>query len=734
MKAGTSRPPLLPVPRTQGLPLSFAQKRLWVVDRLRPGNPAYNISGAIKLRGELDVAVLGRCVDEILRRHESLRTTFELEGEEPVQRIAPELSVPLELVDVSDVPEAQRESVVVQLVIKEAGWCFDLARGPLLRLSLLRLSTHEHVLVLVMHHIVSDGWSRGILVRDLMALYEAFVAGKPSPLPKPALQYADFACWQRNWLRDEVLEAQLSYWRRQLEGAPPVLPLPTDRPRPATQSLRGAHHRAALSPALVEALRNLSRSEGVTLFMTLMAAFQALLARVTGQEEIPVGTDVAGRTHADMEGLIGFFVNQLVIRGRLGGNPTFRALLMRIRDASLEAYAHQDLPFEELVRALNPERSLGHTPLFQVKLVLQNLSIPELHLPGLTLSGVPFENSTSKFDITLVLEELEGSLIGLWEYSTDLFDEATIARMAAAYQRVLEAVITVPGLRLSALPILAGEERHQLLVSWNDTGAELPANCRAHHLFEEQARRTPQAPAVSFQGTAWTYAELDRRANQLAHHLRTLGIGPESRVVVCLERSLELVVALLGVLKAGGAFVPLEPSYPTERLTLLLRESAGPVLLTQAHVLDELPLQAEFPVCLDTDWAEIARHPGDAPPVDVAPENLAYVIFTSGSTGRPKGVLLAHRGLCNTALAQARAFDITPGSRVLQAAALGFDASVSEVFATLLGGGCLHLAPRDEMMPGAPLRGLLEREGITTVTLTPPVLMQLDPQGLDTLR
>ncbi len=733
MQAGVSQPPLVPVPRTQRLPVSFAQKRLWVMDRMRPGNSAYNISGAIRLQGALDAEVLGRCVDEIVRRHESLRTAFELEGDEPVQRIAPALSVPLGFVDLSDLPEAQRMATAVQLVMKEAGRSFDLARAPLIHLSLLRLSPQEHVLVLVMHHIISDGWSRGVLIRDLMALYEAFSAHKPSPLAEPAVHYADFACWQRSWLRGEVLEAQLAYWRRQLEGAPPVLALPTDRPRPATQSLRGAHHRASLPPPLVEALKRFSRAEGATLFMTLMAAFQALLARYTGQDDIPVGTDVAGRNHAALDGLIGFFVNQLVIRGRLEGDPTFRTLLARVRETALEAYAHQDLPFEELVRAVNPERGLGHSPLFQVKLAMQNMPVTELQLPGLSLSGVQFENATSKFDITLVLEEFEGSLVGLWEFSTDLFDEDTIVRMAGAYQRVLEAVAAAPELRLSALPLLSEEERRRLLVTWNDTRAELPASGCAHHLFEEQVRRTPQAPAVAFQGTVWTYAELDRRANQLAHHLRTLGVGPESRVGVCLDRSLELILAFLGVLKAGGAFVPLDPNYPTERLALLLRESAVSVLLTQEHVLDELPVQAEFPVCLDTDWEQIAGHPADAPPTRVGPENLAYIIFTSGSTGLPKGVLLQHLGLCNTALAAGRAMRIRSGSRVLQLAALGFDASVWEIFSTLLSGGCLHLAPREEMMPGAPLRGLLQREAITTLTLTPSVLAQLEPQGLEQL-
>ncbi|WP_225409748.1 non-ribosomal peptide synthetase/type I polyketide synthase [Stigmatella hybrida] len=731
---GGGPPPLVPAPRSQHLALSFAQKRLWVVDRMRPGNPAYNVSGAIRLQGRLDVEVLQRCIDEIVRRHESLRTAFELQGNEPVQRILPSLSVPLGVVDLSETPEDQRHGIVVELVIKKASGSFDLARGPLLLLSLFRLSADEHVLVLVMHHIISDGWSRGILIRDLMALYESFIEGKPSPLAEPSLHYADFASWQRNWLQGEVLEAQLAYWRRQLEGAPPVLPLATDRPRPVTQSLRGAHHRAALPPPLVQALKGLSGTEGTTLFMTLMAAFQALLARYTGQSDIPVGTDVAGRNHAELEGLIGFFVNQLVIRGRLDGNPTFRALLARVRETSLEAYAHQDLPFEELVRALNPGRGLGHSPLFQVKLVLQNMPAPVLHLPGLSLSGVEFENPTSKYDISLILEEYEGSLIGLWEFSTDLFDAETIVRMAAAYQRLLEAVVTTPDLRLSALPVLSGEERHQQLVAWNAARAELPEGRCAHHLFEEQVRRTPQAPAVAFQGTVWTYDELDHRANQLAHYLRSLGVGPESRVGVCLDRSLELAVAFLGVLKAGGAFVPLDPAYPTERISLLLGESAVSVLLTQERVLDELPIQSEFPVCLDTKWAEICRHPETAPTVDVTPGNLAYVIFTSGSTGQPKGALLAHRGLCNTALAQVSAFEVGPGSRVLQAAALGFDASVSEVFATLLGGGCLHLALRDEMMPGAPLRGLLTREAITTVTLTPPVLAQLDPQGLEGLK
>ncbi|MCY1047782.1 amino acid adenylation domain-containing protein [Corallococcus sp. bb12-1] len=730
---GQDVPPLVPVPRDAPLPLSFAQKRLWVMDRMRPGSPAYNISGALRLKGALDVAVLQRCVDAIVQRHESLRTSFTLDGDEPVQHIHTGLRVPLELVDLSALSPQELEPAVLAQVMTAAGTSFDLARGPLVRLGLVRLAEDEHVFTLVLHHIVSDGWSRGILVRDLMALYDAFSAGQPSPLPEPTVQYADFATWQRGWLTQDAREAQLTWWRQQLEGAPPALTLPTDRPRPATQSLRGAHHRQVLEPALVDGLRALGRKEGATLFMTVLAAYQAVLSRLTGQDDIPVGTDVAGRNRAETEGLIGFFVNQLVMRGRLQGDPSFRALVSRVREAALGAYAHQDLPFEELVRALNPGRGQGTTPLFQVKLALQNMPVPALRLGGLSLSGVHFENAHSKFDLTLVLEEFEGGLVAIWEYSTDLFDAATIARWADAYARVLHAVVETPELPLSALPVVSPEERHRLLVAWNATEQELPEDSLAHRLFEAQARRTPDAPAVAFDGEPWSYAELDRRANQLAHHLRALGVGPERRVAVCLERSRELVVALLGVLKAGAAFVPLDPGYPTERLARLLEGAAVAVLLTEERVLDELPLHAEIPVCLDTDAAAIARRPADAPPVALSPDALAYVIFTSGSTGQPKGVMLAHRGLCNTALSQARLFDLGPGSRVLQAAALGFDACVSEVFATLLGGACLHLATRDALMPGAPLHGLITREAITAVTLTPPVLAQLEPRGLEGL-
>ncbi|RKH14324.1 amino acid adenylation domain-containing protein, partial [Corallococcus sp. CA053C] len=730
---GPRVPPLVAVPRTDALPLSFAQQRLWFLDQLEPQGAFHNVPAALRLTGTLDVTALERAFAELFRRHESLRTVFRSEEGRPLHVILPVPEVPLPTQDLRSLPESTREAEALQRAQDEAKRPFDLSKGPLLRVTLLKLAEQEHLLLLTMHHIVSDGWSMGVLVRELVALYEAFRQGLPSPLPELTLQYADYAAWQRQWLEQGALAQQLAWWRKQLDGAPQTVDLPTDRPRPTVQTHHGEQLQVLVPPSVMADLQALCRREGVTLFMALLAGFQVVLSRYTRRTDIVVGTDIANRNRAETEGLIGFFVNQLVLRGNLGGDPTVRELLARARETALSSYAHQDLPFEELVKELNPKRSLGQAPLFQVKLVLQNTPASRLELPGLKLSQVGQEVTRAKLDLTVAVQETPQGLACVWEFATDLFDSSTVARMAKHFGQVLEGLTREPSRRLSSLSLLTGEERRTLLVTWNDTRtAELPGPT-ATALFEAQAARTPESVAAVFGAESLTYAQLDAKANQLAWHLKQSGVGLESRVGLCVERSLDMVVGILGILKAGAAYLPLDPSYPADRLAYMLADAAVPVIVTQDALADELPSQGELLVCLDSDAARIAKHPVTPPPVKLEPEHLAYVIYTSGSTGRPKGTLLHHRGLCNTATAAIAALGITRTSRVLQFAAFGFDASVWETFSALLAGAALYLTPREELMPGAPLHGLLKSQGITTVTLTPSVLAQLPADDLPAL-
>ncbi|MBZ4422336.1 amino acid adenylation domain-containing protein [Myxococcus sp. RHSTA-1-4] len=729
-------PPLVPASRDGGPPLSFAQQRLWFLDRLEPGSPLYNIPAAVRLEGNLDVRVLERCFEEIIRRHEVLRTTFSLREQEPAQEIHPGGRLPIQVRDLQVLPESERGAEVLRLAAEEARGPFDLARGPLLRALLLRLGEREHVLVLVLHHIVSDAWSTGILLRELGALYPAFSAGSPSPLPELSVQYADYATWQRGWLRGETLEAELGWWKARLAGAPGVMELPFDRPRPAVQSHRGAHLVQRLPLALQEAVRELGRREGVTPFMVLLAAFDALLFRYAGQEDIVVGTDVAGRSRREVEGLIGFFINQLVLRTRVEAGLSFRELLRRVRETTLEAYAHQDVPFEKLVEAVNPERSLGHSPIFQVKLLLQNAPAPELRLPGLTLSGLSFETGTAKLDLIVALTEGPEGLSCLWEYSADLFEAASVERMAGGYRRLVEELVARPEARIGEVELLEGEARRRVLEEWSRARrAGAPVGVRGHGLFEARAEERPEAVAVEeSSGRRMTYGELEARANQLAHHLRSLGVGPEVRVGLCVERSAELVVGMLGVLKAGGAYVPIDPSLPAQRVRWMVEEAGIGVVLTQQKLADELAWRGEVLVCLDTEWEQVTRQPATRPEVRVDAESLAYVIFTSGSTGRPKGVMVRHGGLANTAGEVVEGHGVKPDSRVLQFASQSFDASVCEVFSTLSAGACLCMAPKEELLPGGPLEETVRRQGVTVVTLTPSVLKQVKAGGLEGVR
>ncbi|NRD47314.1 non-ribosomal peptide synthetase/type I polyketide synthase, partial [Corallococcus exiguus] len=727
-------PPLTPVPRDgQPLPLSFSQQSLWFLDQLHPGGSAYNMPSALRLEGRVDTAALEQAFTELVRRHEALRTTFHADGGAPLQRIHPPAAFRLAVMDVSS--HGALEAEAHRLAAEEQLRPFDLAAGPLLRAMLIRLAEARHVLVVTMHHIVSDGWSLGVLVREMVALYQAFASGQPSSLAPLPVQYADHAAWQRAWLRGEALESRIRWWRQQLEGAPAFLTLPTDFPRPPVASFRGDAVPVALPRALSESLAALCQAEGVTPFMALLAGFQALLSRYAGQDDVSVGSAMAGRRFAEQEALIGFFVNTLVYRTRLHADPTFRELLARVRDTTLEAHAHQDLPFEKLVEALRPERDPSRSPLFQVNFTFQNMPMGTLEAPGLRFEPIPIEGGTGRFDLTLVLTDTPRGLTGTLEYASDLFRPETARRLVTHLHVLLEEALRNPQLRLSELPLLTDAERHEVLVKWNASDADFPREASLHTLFEAQVRSTPDAQAVVFEAQHLTYRQLDARANQLAHHLRALGVGREVIVGLCVERSVEGVVGMLAILKAGGAFLCLDPAHPTARLALMLEDSGLQVLLTQDALMDVLPLSSScVPCCFDADAAAISRHPTTPPEVAVHAGNLAYVIYTSGSTGRPKGTLLAHRGLCNSVLAAVRAHALSPESRVLQFASPTFDAAILETFAPLLEGATLVLAPRERLLPDAPLRALLTEQEITTVTLTPSVLAQLTSENLASLR
>ncbi|WP_395844890.1 amino acid adenylation domain-containing protein [Archangium violaceum] len=728
----TSR--LRSIVREGDIPLAFAQQRLWFLDQLEPGSPAYNLPIANRLSGPLNTEALQRAFEELVRRHESLRTTFSARDGQPIQVIAPSLSVPLEVVDLQEVPAAERETRARDLARQEALRPFDLVNGPLLRATLLRLGADDHLLVFVMHHIVSDGWSMGVLVREVATLYVAYASGQQPSLPALPVQYADFALWQRSWLQGEVLDAQLHFWKQQLSGAPAHLELPTDKPRPPVQTFRGDNVRVALPKALSESIKALSMRLGATPFMTLLAGFQVLLHRYSRQDDISVGSPIAGRRDAELEGLIGFFVNTLVLRSRVSPQATIRELLLQVRDTTLAAYEHQDLPFEKLVEQLQPQRDLSRSPFFQVMFVLQNAPTEALRLrQDLTLKPVTLAGGTSKFDWTLALTDTPEGFAGGLEYNIDLFERDTVVRAMEHLRILLEAAVAHPEARLSELSLLSEAEQRKLLVEWNDTHADAPRDATIHELFEAQAARTPDALAVLFGQQSLTFRELDTRANQLAHALRGLSVGPDIPVALCVEPSLEMVIGLMGILKAGGTYVPLDPAHPADRLSFMMEDCRAPLLLTQAHLVDTLPAFSGQVLRLDTDWQSLAVH-GDAPLRHrTTPDNLAYIIYTSGSTGRPKGVMVPHRGVPNLVQAQAQAFGIRPGSRVLQFASFSFDASVSEVAVTLLSGATLCLARRDALMPGPGLVALLREQAINVVTFPPSLLALLPSEGLDSL-
>ncbi|MCT7982347.1 amino acid adenylation domain-containing protein [Laspinema sp. A4] len=722
---------IAPVERDRRLPTSFAQEQLWFLHQWQPLIPMYNEPVTVYLRGPIDLTALNRSLNEIIRRHESLRTTFQAVEGQPVQVIHPVLKLSLNRINLQGQSETQREAQALQIASTEARKPFDLSKGPLVRATLIPLSETDYRLFLTLHHIIIDAVSLyQVFLPELAALYQAFTTGTPSPLPEVSLQYADFAVWQRQSLPKEVLERQMGYWTKQLAHLSP-LQLPTDHLPSGQGTFQGAKQYMTLSPPLTAALKALSMREGVTLFTLLLTAFKTLLYRYTQQEDLCVGTVTAGRDRPEIENLIGYFLNTLVLRTDLSGNPRFRDLLPRVEEVCLLALAHQDLPFSHIVRTLQPERQGSQNPLVQVMFVLEP-PIPTNDL-GWTLEQLDVDTGTAKLDLSVQLEERGERIVGYWEYNTQLFDPTTIARAIGHFQTLLEEIVAHPEHRISELSLITPQERAEIL-AWNQTEVDYPRTDCIHQWFEAQVDQTPDAVAVVFEDQELTYRELNQRANQLAHYLQTLGVGPEVLVGLCVDRSLELVIGVLGILKAGGAYLPLDPDYPSERLAFMLADTRVRLLLTQEDFCPRLGEQSGQLICLDRDWGEIAQQSRENPGVPMRSDHLAYVIYTSGSTGQPKGVMLAHQGLCNLAQAQIQLFKLSPDSHVLQFASISFDASVWEMLMAWMSGATLYLIQKTCLLSGSALVEQIRRHQITTVTLPPSILAMLPQEEVKTLQ
>ncbi|HVG43089.1 MAG TPA: amino acid adenylation domain-containing protein, partial [Longimicrobium sp.] len=729
-------PPVVPTERTGALPLSFTQQRLWFLEQLGSPGSVYHLHKSLRLRGALDVDALVRALDGVVARHEALRTTFAQVDGVPGQRIAPAAASGFHLVEHDLGGRADAEAELGRLVAAEAHAPFDLERGPLVRGRLIRLAADDHVLLLAMHHLVTDGWSFGVLFDEISALYAAHREGREAHLAELPVQYADYAAWQRRWVEGDVLREQADYWTRTLAGAPELLELPTDRPRPAQVDHAGALLGVELDEALTAGLKALARRHGTTLYMTLVAGWAVVLGRLSAQDDVVIGTPTAGRGRREVEGLIGCFVNTLALRLELSGAPTVAELLGRVKERALAAQHHQDIPFEQVVELVDPVRSLSHGPLFQVVIAWQNLARGDgntLWIPGLE-AGVAMESEhvDAKVDLWLGLWEADDRILGNVKYATALFERATVERHLAYLRRVLEAFVADDLQAVDALPLLPEAERRLVLEEWNRTEAGYPRGLCIHELFEARVRHAPDAVALISGDLSLTYAELNARANRLARRLAALGAAPERVVALALERSVEMVVALLAVTKAGAAFLPVDPAYPAERRRWMLERSAARLVLTTSVLAADLPETGATVVALDRVAAEIeAEDDGDLS-VDVAVENAAYVIFTSGSTGRPKGVVVPHRGIGNLAAAQREAFGVEPGGRVLQFASFSFDAAVAEVAHTLLSGATLVMARPGQA--GPELLALLRDRAVTVATLPPSLLATLPADGLPALR
>ncbi|WP_299409950.1 non-ribosomal peptide synthetase [Acaryochloris sp. IP29b_bin.148] len=673
-------------------PLSFSQENLYFFDQLEPNSSVYNMPEACHLQGELNVNALQKSLDAIVDHHEILRTNYISENGTPIQVVNPSQFAALPIIDLQKYAKENQDNHIQKLLEQESQRPFDLATDPMLRVCLLKLAPQEHILLVVMHHIASDGWSMGVFWRQLTQLYTAFSKGQQNPLTPSPIQYGDYASWQKKWLSEKALAQHLNYWKQKLADAKPVLELPTDRPRPAVLTYCGDSQAITISKSLTQSLKQLCRLEGVTLYIALLAAFKILLYRYSGQADIIVGSPIAGRNRAEVEELIGVFINSLVLRTDLSGSPSFKTLLEQVRSTTVDAYTHQDLPFEKLVEELNPERSLSYHSIFQVMFALQDTT-EILQFPGLDWTPLELKDKTALPELTLSLEEKEGGMFGFWNYNTDLFDASTISRMSENFQTLLDSIVADPHQNIATLPLISSAEKTRLF-KWSQYSVEeRKQNVCYHQLFEHQVHQTPHATAVIHQDQQLTYKELDSKANQLAHHLRTFGIGPDQIVGICLERSLEMAIGFLGIFKAGGAYLPLDPQYPSERLAFMLEDSQAPIILTQKHLVATLPAHQAHVICLDEDWSDIAKHSESQPANQTTQDSLAYIIYTSGSTGKPKGVMIPHRGLVNHNLAMAKQFELGVEDRVLQFASISFDIAVEELFPTWLSGATVVLRP-----------------------------------------
>ncbi|MFY7822882.1 MAG: amino acid adenylation domain-containing protein [Planktothrix agardhii] len=725
---------IIPVSRDQDLPLSFAQQRLWFLQQLSPDSHSYNLLEALRLEGSLNLLALEQSLSELIRRHEILRTTFPMVEGQPIQRIAPPSPVSLPLEDLQGLSKNEQTEHLQEIAIAFSLKPFNLAKESLVQFKLLKLGSQEYVLLLKMHHIIYDGWSLSIFFGELSQLYAAFVQGLPSPLAELSIQYADFSVWQRQWLTGEVLERQLNYWREQLTDAPTILELPTDYPRPPIPSFRGDGAIFRLDRGLTQRLKQLSQESGATLFMTLLAAFFVLISRYSGQLDVLVGSPIANRNSSAIEKLMGFFANTLALRGDLSGNPSFLVLLERVKQTTLSAYAHQDLPFEMLVERLQLDRDLSRNPLVQVMFSLQNTPQSEGSLSGLKIENLPLPIDTkARFDLEVNFWEVSDSLEAAWCYSTDLFTAGTITQMGQHFQNLLTAIAADPSLVIFELPMLSDAECHQLLVSWNETQTDYPQDKCIHQLFEEQVKHNPDSVAVVFEGQQLTYSELNSRANQLAHYLKSLGVETDELVAICIERSLEMIVGLLGILKAGGAYVPIDPDYPLERISFMLQDTQVKILLTQQSLLPSLPNHQAIIVCLDKDWKQINQENLNSA---VSADNLAYIIYTSGSTGTPKGVVVTHQAV-NRLILNTNYIQFTPDDCVVQASNIAFDAATFEIWGALLNGAKIIILPKSVLLSPQEFALSLKENQISVLFLTTALFNQLAnlvPQAFNNLR
>jgi amino acid adenylation domain-containing protein len=717
------------------VPLSFAQQRLWFLQQLEPESYVYNIPVALRIEGPLDIAALEQGINQVICRHESLRTSFRTVNGQTFQFVNPPFRVHLSSEAVQLSAGISHETEIANQANRELRRTFDLTAGPLIRARLIRFAETDHVLLLTMHHIVADGWSIGVFLRDLGACYGSF-QGRQLDLPELRIQYADFAAWQRDEKHNALLATQLAYWKQELAGIPPRLELPTDRPRPERRVFRGANIPFLVSRKLQELLAQLGQSEGATLFMVLLAAFDVLLYRYSGQEDIAVGTPVALRNRPEIEDLIGFFINTLVLRTQLSGELTFRELLRRVKEVSLRAFAHQDLPFEKLVEELHPQRSLGQSPLFQVMLDLQNAPMELDQINDLRLSLVPIETQTAKFDLTLTFSQTDEGLDSALEYSTELFDEATARRMVNNFLILLEGIAEHPDTKIALLPLLTEAEKQKLLVEWNDTKPDHRERTHVHRVFEQQAQRIPNGIAVACASEMPSYEQLNRRANQLARSLQDSGAAQGNLIGICLERSTEMPLAILAVLKAGCAYVPLDPAYPAERLAFMMKDTQLKTVITNSSLLPRIPQMPVQIICLDRDSDAIATESEENLPTTPLLDHPAYVIYTSGSTGNPKGVVISHRNLVHSTLAR-MAYYTEPAGAFLLLPSFSFDSSVAGLFWTLCQGGKLVIPEEGSHQDLAYLGELIERHSVSHLLCLPSLyrlLLEHEERRLKPLR